>query len=407
MMPSPAQRLALLLTATIFGATDARALIIYGADDNDDNNLHKNFLSPNTLPPNGAPSCNVVKIGDQGSGIYLGNGYVLTANHVGLSDNGIVINPVINGVTYTRDPAFDPVQISEDVPTTLLEDFTDLKIVKIVGLPPLPVVQKLPINHSSTADLAATTTLIGWGQGKGSVVQDQGWNGGGTFALRWGTNSAPGSYTQTPFQNYGYLYDALYINFNRNLGPDTAHLAFLDSGSALLQQIGGVWTVSGIATLGYAAYYDNNLSTPGDQPNPSVFVRLHKYAHLLRYENWANTKLGNPAASLTADPDGDGVKNVLEYAFHTDPNAASSAALPQVGQESGYVTLTYTQLMSATDLTYAVEQSSDLSNPLGWGPATVIEELVSTNGVTRVVKAKVALGIATQKYLRLSVTKLP
>jgi hypothetical protein len=75
--------------------------------------------------------------------------------------------------------------------------------------------------------------------------------------------------------------------------------------------------------------------------------------------------------------------------------------------ESGFVTLTYTQLLSATDLSYVVQESTDLSNPHAWTAATVIEEIVSTSGVTRVVKAKVAINSAPQKFLRLSVTKVP
>ena len=109
---------------------------------------------------------------------------------------------------------------------------------------------------------------------------------------------------------------------------------------------------------------------------------------------------------MTADPDKDGCSNLLEYAFHTNPNSASSATHPQAGLESGYATLTYNKLLSATDLTYTVEESPSLTTP-NWTTATVIEETVSASGVTAVIKAKVALGAATQKYLRLRVTKLP
>lgn len=400
-MPPPTQRIALLLAATLSCTMDSAALIIYGTGPNDvDNSL--NVLAPNTLPPNGSPAVNVVKMGTAGSGIYLGNGYVLTANHVGLVDNGIVIN----GVSYDRDLTFDPLYINENVPTTAYEDFTDLKLIRILGMPPLPVVQKLPINHSSTADLASSSTLIAWGVGKGSIAALQGWDGGDstTVALRWGTNSAPGSFTLEPFEGYLYRYDGLLLDFDRTLGPNTAQIAFLDSGSPLLQQIGGVWTVSGITTLAGPAYYDSDLAAPGDQPAACAFVRLQKYSHLLRAENWAKAKLGNAAASLTADTDFDGLPQLLEYAFKTDPNSAASAARPQVGMESGYLTLTYTQLLSATDLSYVVQESSDLTNPLNWAPATVVQEIVSNNGLTRIVKAKVAINSAPQKFLRLKVS---
>ena len=401
------KRLAIFFAAALLNAPSARALIIYGSGPSDVNNT-LNTTAPTTGLAAGAPWYNVVQFGPHNaSAVYLGYGYVLTANHVGLEDTGIVVN----GVSYNRDTAFAPVQVTEDVPTTAFADFADLKLVKILGnpvLPQLPVVQKLPINYSTTNDLSTSSTLIGWGVGKGSVVLLKGWNGGAdtTRAERWGTNSAPLSDTIVSFPNYGYTYDAFRLDFNRNLGASTAHIAFGDSGSALFQKIGGVWKLSGTDTLAEAAYYDYDLLTPGDQPDSCYFVRLEKYAHLLRYENWANTKLGSPIAAEAGDPDHDGLNNLLEYAFHTNPNTASTSALPQVGMEGGFVTLTYTQLMSATDLSYAVEESPSLS-PANWNPATVIEETVSIDGVTRVVKAKVAIGAATQKFLRLSVKKLP
>ena len=79
-------------------------------------------------------------------------------------------------------------------------------------------------------------------------------------------------------------------------------------------------------------------------------------------------------------------------------------ALPQVGKEGDFLTLTYTQLLSATDLNYAVEESSNLTD---WLVSTVITEVVSTSGLTQLVKAKVAMNGASQKFLRLRVTRLP
>ena len=231
-----------------------------------------------------------------------------------------------------------------------------------------------------------------------------------TRAQRWGTNKTLSTVVSAVYS--GYSYEALETSFNRALGSNTSEITLGDSGSGLFQQFAGVWKLSGITTtvLQYqasACLYDGQSPVPhGDQPDAANFVRLEKYAHLLRYENWASLKFGSSTASLTADPDKDGSNNLLEYAFHTEPGTASVSALPQVGMESGYLTLTYTQLLSATDLSYVVEESPTLS-PASWSTATVIEETVSTSGLTRVVKAKVAIGEGAQKYLRLSVTKLP
>ena len=398
MLPAP-KRLAFLLA--LFCAPAARALIIYGTGPTDVNNALNT-----TAPASGAPWAYVFQFGtNNASGVYLGNGYALTANHVQPIPGGFFIN----GLAYDRDTSFAPVQISDGT------DIVDMKLVRILPnstTTTLPALATLPLNFSTTADLNLACTIIGWGVGKGAIVANQGWYWGDdtTRALRWGTNKTL-SYTVSPVYS-GYSYEALETSFKRSLGSTTSEITLGDSGSGLFQQIAGVWKLSGITTtvLQYqasAALYDGQSPTPpGDQPDAANFVRIAKYAHLLRYENWASLKLGSSTASLTADADKDGSSNLLEYAFHTEPGTASVSSLPQVGMESGYVTLTYTQLLSATDLSYVVEESPTLS-PASWSPATVIEETVSTSGMTRVVKAKVAIGAAAQKYLRLSVTKLP
>ncbi len=67
-----------------------------------------------------------------------------------------------------------------------------------------------------------------------------------------------------------------------------------------------------------------------------------------------------------ADPDGDGVPNLLEYAFGTDPRQGSRASFPQsrlvtvgAGQHAA---LTYTRLKGATDLSFVPEFSNSPDN---------------------------------------------
>ena len=412
-MPLAPKRLAFLLAAALLSAPSARALIIYGTGPTDVNNALNT-----TAPASGAPWEHIFQFGtNNATGIYLGNGYILTANHVLPVPAGFFIN----GLSYDRDTTFAPLHIIDGA------DVVDMKLVKIlpnITSTTLPPLATLPINFSAsvnTGDLNVACTLIGWGVGKGPIITNQGWNWGdnSTRAQRWGTNKTLSSSVSAAYSDntYAYSYEALDTSFRRSLGSNTAEITLGDSGSGLFQKFGAIWKLSGLATtvlqyLDNAAQYDGVLDDPltpstlGDQPDAANFVRLEKYAHLLRYENWANLKFGNSTAAVTADTDKDGSSNLLEYAFHTEPGTASVSALPQVGMESGYLTLTYTQLLSATDLSYVVQESPGLS-PASWTDATVIRETVSTNGLTRVVKAKVALGTATQKYLRLSVTKLP
>jgi uncharacterized protein (TIGR02597 family) len=74
---------------------------------------------------------------------------------------------------------------------------------------------------------------------------------------------------------------------------------------------------------------------------------------------------GDRTFSLTvddaaADADGDGIPNQLEYALGTDPNSASSASLPAGQLENGSFVFRFTRPTSVTDLTYTVQQSTDL-----------------------------------------------
>ncbi len=71
-----------------------------------------------------------------------------------------------------------------------------------------------------------------------------------------------------------------------------------------------------------------------------------------------------------ADPDADGLCNLLEYAFARDPLAADAASAytlqtSGLGPQPPYLQLAFTRNLFATDLTYTVEAGSNLSS---WTP---------------------------------------
>ena len=81
----------------------------------------------------------------------------------------------------------------------------------------------------------------------------------------------------------------------------------------------------------------------------------------------------------TADPDGDGIANLMEYALNLDPKVPATAGLPTVGQTtvggSQYLTLTYTSVIAATGITYVPQVSGDLRT---WNSGTGYTVAVST-----------------------------
>lgn len=116
------------------------------------------------------------------------------------------------------------------------------------------------------------------------------------------------------------------------------------------------------------------------------------------YERWrAAQSWGAANQTETADPDGDGRSNLLEYALGSSPVAAD-AALPVV-TAGGELTLTYPLDPTKTDLAYLPEVSTDT---VAWtaAPATLTSQVVWQQTWT----ARTPVGVPT-KTLRLRVAR--
>jgi 3-phytase len=127
---------------------------------------------------------------------------------------------------------------------------------------------------------------------------------------------------------------------------------------------------------------------------------------LTLYQQWAKGYftsaeiLDGITASPGFDAEGDGAKNLLEYALNMHPRNPSPIGLPVVEKSGGQMTFIYQKGTTKADISYQVEVGSDLS---GW--ANLADTLVSTNGEIETRRATVALG-AVPKFLRLKITQL-
>lgn len=107
---------------------------------------------------------------------------------------------------------------------------------------------------------------------------------------------------------------------------------------------------------------------------------------------------GTPGiAGPAADPDGDQIANLVEYALALDPLAPSAGGLPSASVVTvtgdGYLAITFPRATMATDATVAVEVSADLAT---WTPGSTYSAAGSTPDTAATTEvAHTGLGIET------------
>jgi len=244
-----------------------------------------------TDPGTGAPWDSVAKIINSnntalsGSAVYLGNGFLLTANHVYVGPSIDLTNyshvTFDDITTYAIDPTFGTwgVQVAPGV---------DMKVIKLM-LDPSGVNAVSLLTTPTEAEAAAT--LVGWGVGRdpsaplGSTnVEWDTNNAAGTADKRWGLN-VPRSAITISYPSYSY--DALVTiagaegpGFNPDgLGDAEAALGLFDSGSGLFQQSGTNWYLIGLGTavetFNFTDFGNDQTNSPRGGAN--YFGRISSY----------------------------------------------------------------------------------------------------------------------------------
>lgn len=124
--------------------------------------------------------------------------------------------------------------------------------------------------------------------------------------------------------------------------------------------------LSGTPTaVGTGAYPGTTVRVFGGAPsNSSQTFSLSVVTTAANY--LASYGLTGASAALNADPNGDGVINLMAYALGLNPTVPSANALPTAAIKNyagiPYLYMTFNRSSAATDLTYIVEASSDLAN---------------------------------------------
>jgi len=252
-----------------------QALIVYDANSNSNDYNISVPSSPTIDDPTTVLWNNVAQICNtdgtpNASGVYLGNGFILTANHV----NGT--RYFIGGTECAVDTSYGSngtMQVTNSSSVGL-----DLKLVKIQS-PPSP--DGIQMMTGSQSALSSYSLYIGWGVGKGDPqITDPatlGWTWGNstTATERWGRNVTlnsnynftdnPNTYLATLFNRTLFLSPAAYNN-------DVFSLSLGDSGGGLFEYVNSQWMLAGIGdavSTDGSSYYDR-----AGLPDSSFFVSM-------------------------------------------------------------------------------------------------------------------------------------
>lgn len=238
----------------------------------------------NTSAPPADPGWSYVGTRGSLTVVYLGDGWVLTANHVGAGDVSL------GGVVY---PDLPGTAVRLHNPDASLAD------LKLFAIDPYPVMPLLPI-ASTSPSLGTDLVLIGRGRNRGAATSwdpngapppgpifGYEWLSSGT--LRWGRNQVE-EYPATPV--LGTWSFASY--FDAGVSDDESQAAIGDSGGAAFAWNGAQWELAGItyAIAGYA----------GQPANTSLYGQVTYAADLALYRDEIVdiTGLPEPSGGLPA-----------------------------------------------------------------------------------------------------------
>lgn len=254
---------------TAFSA--ARGLIVY-SDVNTSSAANTPYWD-NVLSFNGA------------SGVYLGEGWVVTANHVGAPGSLIIA-----GTSYSVQSGTSQQIAGNDLRLFRLFNWQTIALANVnysEGWSYNPI-------SGTVIEGSGTMVAIGCGVGKGAVV-DGGWMWNATSQKQWGLMSVATSPTDKCLTHY----------FDRTLGAGIAAGTLGDSGGGVFYQNSYGWHLGGVLTnvtdSGYS-YYDRNPFAAGDQPGYTLSQRM---AGVNAAEIYKTTRLwGISNTTVTSDGTG-------------------------------------------------------------------------------------------------------
>jgi hypothetical protein len=239
----------------------------------------------NTTAPPDDPGFAHVGIRSAYSGVYIGEGWVLTANHVHAGD------VQIEGVTY-RAVAASEVRLMTD--GVYLADLLLFRIETDPGLPSLPIAAFPP---------AGEVVMIGNGRNRGGPIYGwdpnpdlDGWYWGSYRAVRWGINQVKNTSVEDTLGGFTWAFT---VDFSELPGTNECQVAVGDSGGAVFSKNGEVWELTGIQLT--RTLYD------GQPTDTALFGNESWSGQLSEYRDQILEIVAEPACADGVDDDGDGL----------------------------------------------------------------------------------------------------
>ncbi len=143
------------------------------------------------------------------------------------------------------------------------------------------------------------------------------------------------------------------------------------------------------------------LALQQDATSVSLVFTPHTPAEIWRLAHFGSIENIPPGAD-DEDPDNDRIINLLERALGGDPNSADPGILPRVDDSAPLLSIIYRRSLAATDLTFEVQESTDLALP--WSPAAGGQSVLSDDGSIQEIRFTRPAGDDTTLFLRLGVS---
>lgn len=257
-----------------------------------------------------------------------------------------------------------------------------------VSTSPAGVAVSVSYNGSTQAPTAAGTYAVS------AVVSDPAYEGSaaGTLVIARASQTiafalADQPFSFTPITLTAAASSGLPVTFSVVAGPAQV------SGNLLS------FTAAGSVTVRAAQDGDaNHLPAPVEERTILVGANFDAW----RAENFSESQLAAGLGDADACPAGDGWSNLLKYALGVAPNAAMTTAWPEASVSAGEWVFAFSRPVGLTDVTYAVESSTDL---IAWtGIGFAVESLDAIAGREHCV-ARVPFTSGVARFFRLRVTR--